>query len=206
MAVTKGVGIDAVRAAASAGLEPFGESRVQEALPKVAALPEAEWHFVGRLQANKARAAVRAFPVLHSVDSLTLLARIDRLAVEEEARPRVLLQVNVSGEPQKAGIAVADLESPGGVADLRAALERLQAAAVVGLMTIAPLVESADEARPWFRRLRELREALQGHIGQPLPELSMGMSGDAEAAVAEGATLVRVGTLLFWDLSERHRH
>ena len=206
VAVTKGVAMPVVGAAAAAGLTRLGESRVQEALPKVEALPDAEWHLVGRLQANKARAALRAFAVIHSVDSLALLARLDRIAAEEGVRRRLLLQVKVSGEPQKAGFAPDRLASPASAGELREALATLRAVEVAGLMTIAPLVGAPAQARPHFRRLRELRDALQDATGHPLPELSMGMSGDAEAAVAEGATLVRIGTLLFWGMIERHEH
>lgn len=188
--------------AAAAGLAPFGESRVQEALPKVAALPDAEWHFIGRLQANKVRSVVRTFAVIHSVDSVSLLERIERIAAEEGARPRLLLQVNVSGEPQKAGFAPeALLGSSARGGHLSAAVAALRHAALVGLTTVAPLSASPADARPWFRALREVRDALQDRIGQALPELSMGMSGDAEAAIAEGATLLRIGTRIFWGYS-----
>ncbi|HEX2765807.1 MAG TPA: YggS family pyridoxal phosphate-dependent enzyme [Candidatus Limnocylindria bacterium] len=185
--VTKTHPVDVVRAAVAAGIERLGENRVQEAEPKVAAVPDAEWHLVGRLQSNKVRRAVRAFGVIHSVDSTELLERIDRIADEEGRAPRVLLEVNVSGEATKAGLApqeVAGVRSP-------------RVAHLVGLMTIAPFGASHDEARSAFRRLRELRDELAGRIGQELPELSMGMSADAEAAAAEGATLVRIGTALF---------
>lgn len=187
VAVTKTHPIPLVRAAAAAGLRRLGESRVQEAEPKLAAVPEVEWHFIGRLQSNKARRAVRGFEVIHSVDSVSLLRRIDQIAAEEERQPQVLLQVNVSGEESKAGVAP----------DALGEVEVPQAARLVGLMTIARMDASEAEARAVFARLRALRDRLADRIGLELPELSMGMSADAEAAAAEGATLVRIGTALF---------
>ena len=160
---------------------------MQEAEPKVAATPEAEWHYVGRLQSNKARRAVRAFDVVHSIDSVDLLARMDELAAEVGGAPRVLLQVNVAGEVAKAGFA------PEALAGVMAP----HVVRLVGLMTIAPIGAPPDEARAVFGRLRKLRDGLADRIGVDLPELSMGMSADADAAAAEGATLVRIGTALF---------
>lgn len=185
--VTKTHPIETIRAAVAAGITRLGESRVQEAEPKIAAVPAAEWHFIGRLQSNKVRRAVRAFAVVHSVDSAPLLERVDRIAAEEERRPHVLLEVNVSGEPAKAGLAPEALRTI--VVPLTVPL--------VGLMTIAPMGADPDEARSIFRRLRELRDELEQRLGIGLPELSMGMSADAEAAAAEGATLVRIGAALF---------
>jgi len=186
VAVTKTWPVEIARAATVAGLTRLGESRVQEAEPKIEALPEAEWHFIGRLQSNKARRAIRGFAVIHSVDSLDLLRRVGELAVEEGRSPGILLQVNVSGEETKAGLTPDELQAPG-----------LPAAGLIGLMTIAPMGASPAEARAIFARLRDLRARLQDVAGIGLPELSMGMSADAEAAAAEGATLVRVGTALF---------
>lgn len=198
VAVTKGFPIEVVQAARQAGLTRFGENRVQEAIPKLTAVADAEWHLVGRLQANKARSAARAFAMIHSVDSLDLLQRLDRIAVEESLRPALLLQVNVSGEASKAGFPLAWFEEqarrPG---ELHALLRDLRAARVTGLMTIAPAGVPDQEARSVFARLRALRDALQEVAGRPFPELSMGMTADAAAAVAEGATLVRVGTAIF---------
>ena len=197
MAVTKGVALPAVRAAMAAGIRRLGENRVQEALPKLEALPEAEWHFIGRLQANKARPAVRGFAMLHGIDSLSLLARAERLAAEEGVTPAVLLQVNVSGEPSKAGLDPDRVASPAGAAELREAMAGVRHLRLDGLMTIGPLGAQPEDARRAFRKLRELRDGLREVTGLPLRELSMGMSADAEAAVAEGATLVRIGTALF---------
>lgn len=198
VAVTKGFPIDVVVAARHAGLRTFGENRVQEAIPKVAAVADAEWHLVGRLQGNKARPAARAFAVIHSIDSLDLLGRVDRVAAEESLDPVLLLQVNVSGEPTKAGFALGWFEDQvRRPAELVATLGALDAARVAGLMTIGPEGAPEEHARSVFARLRTLRDGLQQAAGQPFPELSMGMSADADAAVAEGATLVRVGTAIF---------
>lgn len=198
VAVTKGFDTSVVRLARAAGLNRFGENRVQEAAAKVAAEPDAEWHLVGRLQANKVRAAVRLFSVIHSIDSLDLLRRLDRIAAEEGRSPIALLQVNLSNEASKAGFDpawfAAELRQPG---QLLATLGDLAAARVTGLMTIGVAGAPVAEARALFGRLRDLRDGLAQRFAHSLPDLSMGMSGDAEAAVAEGATLVRVGTALF---------
>jgi hypothetical protein len=185
--VTKTHPASLARAALTAGITRLGESRVQEAEPKIDAVPDAEWHFIGRLQSNKARRAVRRFAAIHSIDSVELLQRVDDLAADEGVSPSVLLQVNVSGEASKAGMAPGSLQ----------AVRIPRAAQLTGLMTIAPMGASADEARSVFARLRRLRDDLEQRIGHALPELSMGMSADAEAAAAEGATLVRIGTALF---------
>jgi len=198
VAVTKGFDIAVLRAAGRAGLTRFGENRVQEAIPKVEAAPEAEWHLVGRLQSNKARQAARAFFAIHSVDSLDLLRRLERIAAEESLAPTLLLQVNVTGEASKGGFELTwfeeELRRHG---ELREALLGMAAARVAGLMTIGPTGADSSRARAAFATLRRLREALEQQVGDRLPELSMGMTADAEAAVAEGATLVRVGTAIF---------
>lgn len=188
VAVTKTWPVEVAQAAVDAGLTRLGESRIQEAEPKIASVPDAEWHLIGRLQTNKARRAVRAFAVIHSVDSLDLLRRIGELAYEEGRAPALLLQVNVSGEAAKAGIA-----SDAALAEARI----LASSGLVGLMTMAPMGASVEEARRTFAGLRELRDRLEQKAGLGLPELSMGMSADADAAAAEGATLVRIGTALF---------
>lgn len=186
VAVSKGHPAAAVRDAFAAGVAHFGENRVQEALPKIAAARaagvEARWHFVGALQSNKARAAAEAFAVIHSVDSARLLARLDAAA----PAPRdVFLQVNVSGEARKGGVPP---EWLGALVEAARASANLRPR---GLMTIAPLSRDAEEARPVFRALRELARRFD------LPDLSMGMTNDLEAAVEEGATFVRVGRALF---------
>ena len=191
-------GSDVIRAASGAGLARFGENRVQEAIPKMSAAPDAEWHLVGRLQANKARPAVRAFAAIHSVDSLELLGRLDRIAAEESRMPVALLQVNVTGEASKAGFALDWFEQASRRAGpLSAGIAGLTAVRLAGLMTIGPAGTTPEESRRAFARLRGLRDALQELTGAPLAELSMGMTADADAAVTEGATLVRIGTAIF---------
>lgn len=199
VAVSKTVPAERLVAAVAAGLTILGENRVQEALPKVAAVPGATWHIIGPLQSNKARRAVETFEMIQSVDSVPLATRLDRLAAELRAGKRltVLLQVNVDDDASKAGLSPVDLE-----ASLPQILA-LPALEVRGLMTIGRLVGSAEEARPTFRALRSLSERLRPrHVGLG-PELSMGMSDDYPVAVEEGATIVRVGRALF---GERHEH
>ena len=166
---------------------------MQEAEPKIAALPHVEWHLVGRLQTNKARRAVRSFSVIHSVDTLDLLRRIDALAIEERRTPRILLQVNLSQGSGASGLSREETDAR----EVAAALAELQAATVVGLMTIAAMGAGEADARATFAALRTVRDRLQERAGVEMSELSMGMSADAEAAAAEGATLVRIGTALF---------
>ena len=190
VAVTKSHGADAVEAAIRAGLTDVGENRVQEALEKQASGPSgAHWHLIGTLQRNKARHAVGRFDLIHSVDRADLATELARRVPAGE-RQAVLLQVNCSAEPQKGGV---EPEGLGGLLDVMAGLQSLE---VRGLMTMAAY--DADEAarRRTFGLLRELRERA-GQSGHRLPELSMGMSDDYEAAVREGATMVRLGTVLF---------
>jgi pyridoxal phosphate enzyme (YggS family) len=191
VAVTKGHGPEAVRAALSVGLSVVGENRVQEALAKqeaTAGLP-VRWHLIGTLQRNKVRHVVGRFELIHSVDRMDLAAELDH-RLEPGARQRVLVQVNCSAEPQKGGV---EPEALPGLLDEIARLPRLE---VNGLMTMAALTDDVGEQRRTFTRLRALRDAAvaRGHSG---PELSMGMSGDYLVAVEEGATMVRLGTLLF---------
>lgn len=198
VAVTKGFGTPVARAALEAGLTLLGENRVQEAAPKVEALPGAKWHLVGHLQSNKARRALALFRTIHSVDSLELLARLDRLAHDDDRRPALLLQVNLADEHGRAGFDPAwfgDQAARRG--ELANALTELRSARVVGLMTMASAGAPAEEQRATFGALRGLRDRLEQAAGIALPELSMGMTADAEAAVAQGATLVRMGTALF---------
>ena len=185
--ITKTWPVEVARAALEAGIDRLGENRVQEALAKIEALPDAEWHMVGHLQSNKARRAVEGFDVIHSVDSSALLGRLDELAHDLGRTTRLLAQVNVSGEGAKSGMAPSEI----------ATIVAPRTARLVGLMTMAPHAASEDEARAVFGRLRILRDELQERLGIGLPELSMGMSADADAAAAEGATLVRIGTALF---------
>ena len=198
VAVTKGFPLEVARAAIDAGLVSLGENRVQDALPKIAALPGAEWHLVGHLQSNKARPAVSAFAWIHSIDSLELLRRVDGLAHDNDHSPALLLQVNLSAEATKSGFDADRFAAGIGPAgEVTEAVRHLDAARVLGLMTIARAGADEPEARSTFRRLRVLRDRLSASLGTELPELSMGMTADAEAAVAEGATIVRVGTALF---------
>jgi len=192
VAVTKGFGLDAVEAALGAGLADVGENRVQEALAKLdtPAGRRATWHLIGHLQRNKAKLVAGRFALVHSVDSTALAEELDTRAGAQGARQRVLLQVNVAGEVQKSGCAPADAPV---VARRVAALPHL---ALEGLMTIAPFTDAADVQRRAFRGLRELRDALQEE-GLWLPTLSMGMSADYGTAVEEGATVIRLGTVLF---------
>jgi pyridoxal phosphate enzyme (YggS family) len=197
VAVTKGFEIAAVRAARAAGLTVFGENRVQEAGPKVEAVPDVEWHMIGRLQSNKVRHALALFHTFHSVESLELLQRIERIAHDDGRRPRLLLQVDTSVAGGRIGFPAewfaAQARDPG--SDLARALGELHACAVVGLMTMAPV--DGTPAAGHFAAVRRLRDELQATAGLPLSELSMGMTADADAAVAEGATLVRIGTAIF---------
>jgi PLP dependent protein len=191
VAVTKTHGPEAVRAAAAAGLTDIGENRVQEAMEKREALAglRVDWHLIGTLQRNKARHAVGRFALIHSVDRLELAAEVDRRA-GEGSRQAVLVQVNCSDESQKGGV------EPGGLPALLDALAGLARLEVRGLMTMSALTDDVAEQRRAFRRLRELRDAGE-RSGHRLPELSMGMSGDFPVAVEEGATMIRLGTLLF---------
>jgi pyridoxal phosphate enzyme (YggS family) len=191
IAVTKGHGVGAVRAAAAAGLSEVGENRVQEALEKQDLLPDVAvvWHLVGTLQRNKARHAVGRFALIHSVDRVDLGVELDRRAASG-SRQQVLVQVNCSGEPQKGGV------EPDALPALLDALRNLERLEVSGLMTMSALTDDTAEQRRAFRRLRELREAAERE-GHRLPELSMGMSGDFPVAVEEGATMIRLGTILF---------
>jgi pyridoxal phosphate enzyme (YggS family) len=191
IAVTKTHGADAVHAAAAAGIEAVGENRVQEALSKQAETTDVAvaWHLIGSLQRNKAKQVVGRFALIHSVDSFTLAQELDK-RLAPGARQPVLLQVNCSGEPQKGGV------EPGELAALIDQVRQLERLELRGLMTMAELTEDERLQRAAFRRLRELREAAEAR-GVKLPELSMGMSGDYLAAVDEGTTMVRLGTLLF---------
>ena len=189
--VTKSHGPEAVRAAVAAGLRDVGENRVQEALRKqaeLAVLP-VEWHLIGTLQRNKARNAVGRFALIHSVDRADLAAELDRRSTDR-GRQAVLLQVNCSAEPQKGGV------SPESLPALLDELQRLERLEVRGLMTMSALTDDQAEQRRAFRLLRELREAAE-RSGYRLPELSMGMSADYAIAVEEGATMIRLGTVLF---------
>jgi pyridoxal phosphate enzyme (YggS family) len=173
----------------------FGENKVQEALGKIDAVRDLpiEWHLIGHLQSNKARKAAAAFRCIETIDRLELLQRVDAAAAEAGVRPRVLIQVDLAREATKHG-APEHL-----VPDLVRAARDAQAIELAGLMIVPPYPDRAEDSRPWFRRLREIRDDLvaRGTPAEQLGELSMGMSVDFEVAIEEGATLVRVGTALF---------
>lgn len=181
---------------ASAFVDLLGENRVQEAEGKRAGWPaenKTPWHLIGHLQRNKARKALAIFSVIESVDSLDLARMLDRILAETNAVPYVIyLEVNMSGEASKSGMAPTDAERI--LDQIRDYCPHLS---VEGLMTIGPNVDDADSVRRSFVNLRELRERLRSSAGLALPELSMGMSGDFEAAIEEGSTIVRVGTAIF---------
>jgi len=193
VAVSKTHGPEAVKEALAAGQILFGENYVQEAQDKIAAVgPGPSWHFIGHLQSNKAKVVAELFDVVQSVDRLKLAKALDRRAGELGRKLGVLLQVNVGGEAQKSGCAPAE------AANLAQEVAKLEHLELTGLMTMPPFFDDPQRARPLFAQLRELAVRL----GRDLPEgamrhLSMGMSGDFEAAIAEGATLVRVGTAIF---------
>lgn len=200
VAVTKRLGADAVREAYAAGQRDFGENYVQEAVTKIselaAAMPDARWHLIGRLQSNKAAVAVRHFALLHGIDSLRSVAAVSRASMQQGLTAELLLQVNLDADDDAAPRAAR------GGADAAAAASFLEQACVhegirfVGLMGVA---DADRDARPQFARLRELAASLaaRGLPRAPLGELSMGMTGDFEDAVAEGATIVRIGTAIF---------
>jgi pyridoxal phosphate enzyme (YggS family) len=187
-----------VAEAAAEGLTLFGENRIQEAKVKIPQCPgRLEWHFIGHLQSNKARDAVSLFRVVQGVDSLALAEELQKQAAKQARSLPILLEVNVAGESSKFGWHPERL-----LAEFLPlnALSRLE---VHGLMTIAPYAVDPERVRPVFRRLRELRDRCADLLGAPLPVLSMGMSGDLEVAIEEGATLVRVGTALFGERPRR---
>ena len=188
LAVSKTFAAEDVAEAYAAGQRLFGESRQQEAAPKIAALPpDIAWHFIGGLQRNKVRKVLMDFMCIHSIDSLRLAEYLDRIAGEQGKRPQVYLEVNVAGEESKGGFSPDELvASSSSLADLR----NLE---ILGLMAIPP----EGDSRRWFAATRELRDRLRASTGLALPALSMGMSGDFEDAIAEGATIVRVGSALF---------
>lgn len=196
VAISKTQPTEVIRAAIELGLTDLGENRVQEAEGKINELGRkaARWHLVGHLQANKARRAVELFDCIHSLDSASLAARLDRLCADQgRAELPVLIQIDLGGEETKTGI------DPRKLPEMLDTLERCQRLRLIGLMTLPPYFENPDCARPYFKTLRELRDKLrlQGHFGESAGELSMGMSHDFEIAIEQGATIVRVGTAIF---------
>jgi len=195
VAVSKTFPIQAVREAYAAGQRDFGENRVQEGLQKIGETTDLtiRWHLLGHLQTNKVRKAGPAFAVVQSVDSVELIQKLDAAADEAGRTPELLIQVDLAGEATKFGV------PPAEVPRLFDAAGACRAASVVGLMTLPPVPDTPEDARPFFRRLRELRDEwlAAGVPASMLRELSMGMSADFEVAIEEGATIVRVGTAIF---------
>ncbi len=198
IAVTKFVSTDAMRSAYEAGIRDFAESRIQEAANKQVELQDLHditWHFIGHLQSNKAKKALELFPWIHSVDNLKLLQRLDQLAQPLETRPNICLQVKIEVDPNKSGWTVPEL-----LADL-AALNQCKNLQIQGLMTIPPLGLNNSELLNVFNRTRELAKQIheQNWSNIEMQQLSMGMSGDYQIAVQAGATMIRLGTILFGD-------
>ena len=196
VAVTKTVDIDRIKEAIDLGLRVFGENRVQEAKEKISALrfeirdSEVEWHLIGHLQKNKAKIAVMLFDMIHSLDSVSLAEEINKYAEKAGKIQRVLIQVKLSGEETKSGVARE------GLMNLIGSVSGMKNLKLEGLMTMPPFFDSPGMARPYFRELRELRDNAESE-GYKLPELSMGMTNDFEVAILEGATMVRIGTEIF---------
>ena len=198
IAVSKTHPVEVIQEAVDAGQLIFGENRVQEAQPKITALPaKLHWHLIGHLQSNKVRVALPLFELIHGVDSLELLAHIDRVAADLGLFPRVLLQVNVAGEASKFGFV------PGKLLGLVEEIVKFDRVQIEGLMTIPPLAPAPEHSRRYFVALRELRDKLATECRFALPQLSMGMSNDFRVAIEEGATMVRVGTAIFGDRRAR---
>ncbi|MEO6391763.1 MAG: YggS family pyridoxal phosphate-dependent enzyme [Pyrinomonadaceae bacterium] len=195
IAVSKTHSVEAINAAIAAGVTDLGENRVQEAEPKIDFIgrTNAKWHLIGPLQGNKARRAVKAFDVIHTLDSVELAIRLDRHCAEEgRTMLPVLIQVSLAGEASKSGV------EPAVVDQLVDTVRDLEHLSLQGLMTLPPFFDVADATRPYFQQLRELRDRLAA-VGAfaGTGELSMGMSHDFEVAIQEGATMVRVGTAIF---------
>jgi len=199
VAVSKTFPSEAIRSAYELGLRHFGENRVQEWESKQAAVADldATWHLIGHLQSNKARRAANLFDRVDSVDSVALAQKLDAAAASEAKRLKVLIEVHLGGEETKSGVPEADLPS------LAESVARLPHLELLGLMAIPPYFEEPEKVRPYFQRLRALRDQVGTQIKMPLSVLSMGMSHDFEIAIEEGATEVRVGTALFGERSKK---
>ena len=192
LAVSKTHPPDAIREAVAAGQLLFGENKIQEAKAKIPLCPgRARWHFIGHLQSNKVRDAVELFELIQGVDTLAIAREISKRAVQAAKTMPILLEVNVAGESSKFGYPPEQL-----LAELKE-INALPKIEIHGLMAIPPYVAVPEKARPYFQKLREVKTRAEDALGAPLPHLSMGMSGDFEVAVEEGATLVRIGTTLF---------
>jgi PLP dependent protein len=200
VAISKSHPAEKVREAVEAGETLFGESRVQEARAKIPELSSnLRWHFVGHLQKNKIRHALPLFEMIHSVDSLGLAQDINRIAEEEGLYPRVLLEVNVAGEGSKFGFAPDELRNQ---MEVLMGLPRLS---IEGLMCIPPLAVESEDSRKFFVEVRQWRDSLEKEYNMKLPQLSMGMTQDFPIGIAEGATLVRVGTAIFGERSKKQK-
>ena len=199
VAVSKTFPPEAIRSAFKLGLRQFGENRVQEWESKRAAVADldATWHLIGHLQSNKARRAANSFDRVDSVDSVALAQKLDAAAASEAKGLKILIEVHLGGEETKSGVPEADLPE---LAEIIAQLQNLE---LRGLMTIPPYFEEPEQVRPYFQKLRTLRDQLSAQIGRPLNVLSMGMSHDFEIAIEEGATEIRVGTALFGERSKK---
>jgi PLP dependent protein len=199
VAVSKTVPAARIHDAIEAGVRMLGESRVQEAAAKIQELSaisaerKVQWHLIGHLQSNKARRAVELFDAIHSVDDLKLAERLDHLAAESGKRLPIFIEINLGGEESKTGVA------PDEALPLCEQVGKLPSLELKGLMAVPPFSDNPEEARPFFRRLRRLRDEAQrsGAVGGSFNDLSMGMSDDFEIAIEEGATFIRIGTALF---------
>jgi len=189
---SKKVSVEVLRELFALGVHAFGENKVQEAKLKVSMLPAScSWHFIGGLQRNKVKDAVRLFQVIHSLDSRELIDELVKRATEAGKTMQVLIEVNAAGEASKHGARPEEASALVEYANQQPSLE------VIGLMAVVPFYEDVEKVRPYFKQIRELRDSIQHETGIILPELSMGMSQDFEVAIEEGATWVRVGTSLF---------
>jgi hypothetical protein len=200
MAVTKTVDDDRILAAIRADVEILGENYIQEAKRKIDKMGNpCEWHMIGRLQTNKAKYAVRLFDMIHSLDRIDLARELDRRARAAGRVMKVLIEVNVAGEETKSGIPLAS------AGDLIRAVAPLENLSIQGLMTMPPWFDDPEEARPFFRALRELRDRITAEVINrvEMRELSMGMTGDYAVAIEEGATIVRIGRGVFGDRPAR---
>src|SRR5213080_3801443 len=202
VAVSKTHPAEIIREAIAAGVTDLGENRVQEAESKIPEVGRhaARWHLIGHLQSNKARRAVELFDVIHSLDSVALARRLDRMCIDlgRQELP-VLIQVDLGHEPTKTGAVEKDLPQ------IIEAVRESKRLCLIGLMTLPPFFDKAEKARPFFRRLREMRDEIrqQGEFGNGRGELSMGMTHDYVIAIEEGATILRVGTAIFGDREQR---
>ncbi|HXT40918.1 MAG TPA: YggS family pyridoxal phosphate-dependent enzyme [Candidatus Angelobacter sp.] len=198
--VSKGQPPEAVRAVADLGPHVFGESKMQEAKAKISLCPgRLRWHMIGHLQTNKCRDAVHFFEMIQSVDSLALAGEINKRCDQAAKTMPVLLEANIAGEASKFGY------RPDALLNELEEINALRRLEIQGLMTIAPWTQDPEKARAIFRQLRELKQRCEQVLGAPLPHLSMGMSGDFEVAIEEGATIIRVGTALFGPRSQTRK-